>query len=209
MKLIRIANSQTIKQAVASAADILKNGGLIIYPTDTAYGLGANALDETAVKRVFKVKRRPLSKPIHIIVKDIKEAKKYAEVTALGLKLAQKFLPGPLTLIFKKKSLVPDILTANLDTIGIRIPNHPVIKALSAKVDFPYTATSANLSGENTPYCAKEVLKQLDKNLIGLVVDAGELPHVEPSTVLDLTISPPKMVRKGPISLNQINRALS
>ncbi|MBU1110017.1 threonylcarbamoyl-AMP synthase [Patescibacteria group bacterium] len=208
MQILNLTSNSSLKFIAHQAAEVLGSGGIIVYPTETAYGLGGKALDETVIKNVFAIKQRPLNKPIHIIVKDIQEAKNYAEVTKEGIRLARRFFPGPLTLIFKKKFIIPDVLTGGLDTIGIRIPNHPVVIAISNIVSFPFTATSANFSGRPAPYSTEDVFSQFTGNEIDLVIDAGSLPQTLPSTVVDLTVAPFKIIREGPISRQQIENVL-
>lgn len=191
------------------AAKVLKNGGLIVYPTDTAYGLGANALDEKAVKKVYLLKGRDFSKPTHVVVSGWRMMDKLTQTNYFARKLFDAFLPGPLTLILNKKPIVPDILTANLPTLGIRIPDSKFTYKLSNRVDFPYTATSANKSGGETPYSTYDVGKELDMNAIDLVVNAGLLPKIAPSTIIDLT-NPlsPRILRQGPISKNELEKVI-
>lgn len=208
MQRITLSLFKPNRSSILKAAEMLKSGGVIVYPTDTAYGLGANALSEEAVRKAFEVKGRDYSKPIHVVVKDLEMAQKFVEVNEIAEKLATYFLPGPLTLILPKKKIVPDLLTANLPTLGIRIPNCEVTKALSCLVDFPYTTTSANLSGNPASYSIEEVLTQLDPKKIDLVLDAGVLPKILPSTLLDLTCTPPKILREGPVSREEIEKVL-
>jgi len=195
-------------EIIRKAAEILKKGGLVIYPTDTAYGLGANALDEEAVRKVYGIKGRDFSKPTHVIVRDWKMTEELAETNDLAKKLYDNFLPGPLTIILPKKKIVPDILTAGLKTIGIRIPNNEVTKILSNDLPFPYTTPSANKSGGKTPYSIDEVKKELNIEKIDLIIDAGKLPEVKPSTIVDLSLSPPKILREGSITLKEIKKAI-
>ena len=191
-------------EIIRKAAEILKKGGLVIYPTDTAYGLGANALDEEAVRKVYGIKGRDFSKPTHVIVRDWKMTEELAETNDLAKKLYDNFLPGPLTIILPKKKIVPDILTAGLKTIGIRIPNNEVTKILSNDLPFPYTTPSANKSGGKTPYSIEDVKKELDISKVSLILDAGKLPEVAPSTIADLSGKKLKILREGPIANEEI-----
>lgn len=195
-------NIEIIKKAVK----ILKAGGLIIYPTDTAYGLGANALDEKAVRKVYEVKGRDFSKPTHVVVRDWKMVEELTETNKLAKKLYDNFLPGPLTIILPKKKIVPDILTANLPTLGVRIPNNEVTKKLSNELPFPYTTPSANKSGGVTPYSIDDVKKELDVSKVDLILDAGKLPEVKPSTIVDLSAFTPKILREGPTKRRKLER---
>ncbi len=181
---------------IDQAVEILQKGGIIIFPTDTSYGLAADATNPQAIKKIYQIKGRDFNKPISVIVSDIKMAKKYAMITPLVQKLFQAFLPGPLTLV--------------LPSIGIRVPNLKLCLRLAKKLGKPYTATSANLSGQPDCYSVDQIKKQLGNKikLIDLIIDAGTLPKIPPSTVLDLTKSPPKILREGPISQKQIQKVL-
>jgi len=189
---------------IKKAIGVLESGGLIIYPTDTAYGLGANALDEKAVRKVYEIKGRDFSKPTHVVVRDWKMIEELAETNHLAKKLFDKFLPGPLTIILPKKKTVPDILTAGLQTVGVRIPNNNLTIKLSNHLTFPYTTPSANKSGGKTPYSIEDVKKELDISKIDLILDAGKLSFNPPSTIIDLSGSDPKILREGPILKEEI-----
>ena len=208
MQIIKINSNNPDLYAINKAANILKHDGLIIYPTDTAYGLGANALDEEAVRKVYEIKGRDFSKPTHVVVCDWKMIEELAETTDLAKKLYDNFLPGPLTIILRKKKIVPDILTAGLKTIGIRIPNNQITKFLSDQLPFPYTTPSANKSGGITPYSIEDVKKELDIEKIDLILDAGKLDPTPPSTIVDLSTDGLKILRTGPVPEKQINEVL-
>jgi L-threonylcarbamoyladenylate synthase len=219
MKVIKINKQNPNVKDIESAAKTLQKGGVIVYPTDTSYGLAANALDEHAVKKVYEIKERDFSKPTHVVVRDWEMIGNLCSTNDLAKKLFDKFMPGPLTLILTKRlsdpeafksrgGKVPNILTASLPTLGVRVPDNPVTKALSNLVDFPYTTPSANKSGGATPYSIDEVIKQLDKNKIDLILDSGKLPEVTPSTIVDLSTTPPKILREGPIKTEEIKRFL-
>jgi len=208
MELIKVFLNNPDPDAIAKASNVLKSGGLIVYPTDTAYGLGANALSEKTVKKVYEVKGRDYSKPTHVVVADWKMIEELTETNELAKKLYNHFLPGPLTIILSKKKTVPDILTSGLPTLGVRIPNNSVTQSLSRLLTFPYTTPSANKSGGITPYSIDDVRKQLDLEKIDLILDAQELRPTPPSTIVDLTIHPPKILREGPISKEQIRKAI-
>lgn len=156
---------------------------------------------------MYEAKGRDFSKPTHVVIRNWEMLEAIAEPNAQARKLYDSFLPGPLTIILKKKPSVPDLLTAGLPTIGVRIPDSPVTQALSKAVDFPYTTPSANLSGGPTPYSAHGAVRQIGQS-VDLVLDAGELPPVPPSTLVDTTQSPAKILRQGPISEEQIIKAL-
>ncbi len=196
------------KALVQKSAEVLRAGGLVVYPTDTAYGLGTNALDEMAIRKVYNVKKRVFSKPTHVVVRDWKMMEDLTKTNELAKKLYQKFLPGPLTLILPKKKVVPDILTAGLPTLGIRIPNNHITMQLSNHLPFPYTTPSANREGGKIPYSIGDVKKELDIGKVNLILNAGKLPPTPPSTLIDLTQSPPKILREGPITKGRIEKVL-
>jgi L-threonylcarbamoyladenylate synthase len=196
-------------KAIDQAVKVLYKGGLIVYPTDTAYGLGGNALDIKVIKKVYETKGRDHKKPTHIIVKDWKMIKEISKPSIHARLLFDNYFPGPLTVILRKDKRVPNILTSNLKTIGIRIPDCAVTKLISEKVYFPYTTPSANRSRGNTPYSIKEVANEIDLNKIDLVIDCGTLAKTKPSTIIDLTTKPPKVLRDGPISRSKIEETLN
>ncbi len=207
MKVCKVNLINPQPEIIKLATEILKSGGLVIYPTDTAYGLGANALNEEAIRKMYGAKGRDFSKPTHVVVRDWAMLKTIAEENPEAKILFESFLPGPLTIILKKKPILPALLTANLSTIGVRIPNSSITKALSREVDFPYTTSSANLSGGKTPYTAEEAIEQIGQ-YVDLVLDGGELPRVSPSTIVDTTCTPLRILREGPINKDQIESVL-
>ncbi|MBI3290051.1 threonylcarbamoyl-AMP synthase [Candidatus Microgenomates bacterium] len=218
MQKLKVDSENPENSIIEQAAEKLKNGGIVVCPNDTVYIFAADATDPVAIGRVYDLKGRDCAKPIHVIVKNWEMVKDLCETNETAMKLYNEFLPGPLTIILKKKSVVPDILTANLPTLGIRIPNNPTTRAISNLVDFPYTATSANKSGEQNTYTAQEVLDQLDEKdqaLVDFIIDTGELPKVDPSTIIDCSLrlrsgqaSPAKILRPGPITQGQIESVL-
>lgn len=186
------------------AARIIKNGGLVAFPTETVYGLGANALDEEAVQKIFIAKNRPIDNPVIVHIANIDDLYMLAErVPDEALKLASKFWPGPLTLLLKKSELVPDVTTAGLDTVAIRMPNHPIALELIRESEVPIAAPSANLSGRPSPTTAEHVIRDLNGK-IDMIIDGGETIFGVESTVLDLTSEPPYILRPGPITIEEI-----
>ncbi len=180
---------------------ILRSGGVLLYPTDTLYGLGVDALNVEALKKLRALKGREEGKPISIIVSDIDMASRYAEVTPLARLLSEKFLPGKLTLVLTAKSALPEELTAGTGTVGIRIPNHVLCLNLARELDRPFTATSANVSDLEPKNNVPEILVQFgDKaSLIERVIDSGELLESLPSTVVDARGEKPIILRIGAI----------
>lgn len=208
MKLLKVNNHKPDEKFIKLAAEILKRGGLVVYPTETAYGLGGNALNPEVIRKVYFVKDRDLSKPTHVVVRDWNMIEELAETNNSAKKLYDKFLPGPLTVILSKKKIVPNILTGGLPTLGIRTPDNSITQSLSNLVSFPYTTPSANKSGGKVPYSIADVRKELDIDKVDLILDAGKLPQVKPSTIIDLTKTPPKILREGPITRKQIEKVL-
>lgn len=196
-----IHNPASVAAAAEKAFAALQKGCIIVYPTDTAYGLGANALDEKAIARIYCIKGRDAKKPLSIAVRDIAMARRVAVVSPIAEKFLERVWPGPVTVILPKRSVLPDVLTDG-GPVGIRYSRDAFTEALFARIDFPVTATSANLSGEGAVYNVRDFVKQLrgKTQKPDLVIDAGILPPVVPSTVIDLTGKEPKVLRAGPVS---------
>ncbi len=196
-------------RVIALAAERLRQGALVAFPTETVYGLGANALDALAVARIFQAKQRPASDPLIVHIYDISWLEKVArEIPDQAWMLAQQFWPGPLTLILKRHMRIPAIVSAGLDTVAVRVPGHPVALALLAQATVPIAAPSANLFARTSPTSAQHVLEDL-AGRIDLVLDAGSTSIGLESTVLDLTVSPPMMLRPGGISLEALQQVRS
>src|SRR5438128_2586209 len=183
--------------AIARAAAILRQGRLVAFPTETVYGLGANALDAAAVARVFEVKGRPPTNPLIVHVAG---ADQIAQVAAdwpdVAARLAERFWPGPLTLVLPKRRELPDIVTAGGPTVAVRVPAHPVAQALLKEAGVPVAAPSANRSTGLSPTTAAHVLRGL-ADRIDLILDGGPTSGGIESTVLDVTTSPPRLLRPG------------
>lgn len=201
MKVISVSEPG---RGIEEALNALKTGGLVIYPTDTLYGLGCNALDASAIERVFAVKKRPATNPLPIAVDSIEMMRRYAELTDTAEKLAAAFLPGPLTLVLKRKGL-PDALTGGLPEVGIRIPGGDTALKLIELLGAPITATSANISGSDPPVTAEDAASQVGDAEI--VLDGGRLEKGVPSTVIDLT-GKPKILREGPIKREDLEKVI-
>ena len=190
-----------LEECAARAADVLRAGGVVLYPTDTLYGLGADALSDEAVEKVRQIKGREGGKPIHCIVADTEMAGEYGEFNGMAHRLAKEFLPGSLTIVVEKKAGVDSGIARGIGTIGIRIPKNEFCLALARAFGKPYTTTSANASGRKTPTTVVGVLKQLGESAenISLVIDAGELPDSQPSTVVGVSGSDVVVLREGAI----------
>jgi L-threonylcarbamoyladenylate synthase len=193
------------------AANLIIRGEVIVCPTDTGYAFSANALDRRAITKVFQLKGRAFSNPIHIAVGSIEEAENYAQVGEAARYLAGHYLPGALTLVLKKKETIPSLLVAGLNTVGIRIPDNKVILQLVAKAGKPLTTTSANISGKPTPYAVDEIIAQLGDSIrnVALILDQGPLAKRDLSTIVDLTVTPPQLIRQGRVSWLEIREVLN
>ena len=192
------------------AAGLIARGGVVVCPTDTGYAFSANALDVKAVARVFNLKGRSFTNPIHVAVGSIEEAGKYAHIDEAARLLAGRFLPGALTLVMPKKEIIPNILVAGRDTVGIRIPDNAVILRLIRIAGWPLTTTSANVSGRPTPYSVDEVLQQLGEESkdVKLILDQGLISGRELSTIVDISVRPPQLIRQGRVSWLEIREVL-
>jgi L-threonylcarbamoyladenylate synthase len=187
--------------SIQAAADILKAGGLVAFPTDTVYGVAAHGFLSEAVKRLYEAKERPYTKAIALLVADPGDLQRVArQVPKSARPLAERFWPGALTLIVPRADDLPAILTAGGDTVAIRMPDHPIALAVIEAAGAPLATTSANLSGSpDPPITAADVLRDLGGR-IELILDGGTCPGGVPSTVLDLTTEPAVIRREGPIS---------
>jgi L-threonylcarbamoyladenylate synthase len=189
------------------AAEIIRRGGLVAFPTETVYGLGANALDAAAVSRIYEAKGRPGSSPLIVHVADRGMARSIAaEWPPLADKLAERFWPGPLTLIVRKSPAIPDIVTAGLDSVGIRVPAHPVALELIREAGVPIAAPSANRFMQLSPTTAEHVRSGLGDR-VDLILDGGPTVVGIESTVLSLVRQPPAVLRLGMLSLSELQEA--
>jgi L-threonylcarbamoyladenylate synthase len=187
-------------EVIARAAAVLQSGGLVAFPTETVYGLGANALDAAAVARIFAAKGRPANNPLIVHVAAASDVARVAAAwPEVAARLAERFWPGPLTLVLPRRADVPDFVTAGGPTVAVRVPAHPVAQALIRASGVPIAAPSANRSAQLSPTRAEHVLKGLE-GLIDLVLDGGPTAGGLESTVLDLTTSPPRLLRPGLIA---------
>ncbi len=195
-------------EAIAEAARVLREGGLVAFPTETVYGLGANALDASAVARIFAAKGRPANNPLIVHVADTRAARRVvADWPPLAAMLAERFWPGPLTLVLPKRDTVPDAVTASGPTVAVRVPAHPLAQALVRAAGVPIAAPSANRSTELSPTRAEHVLRGLDGR-IDVLLDGGPTAGGIESTVLDLTATPPRLLRPGLLSIAELESVL-
>ena len=188
-----------------NAVNALKKGNLIVYPTDTLYALGADIFNDGSVTKVFTVKKRPFSNPLSVAVADFEAISKIAYTNEFVKQVVERFLPGSLTIILRKKESVSRLVTGGLDNIAVRIPDNKIaLKLLSAFG--PLTVTSANVHGEKTPYVIKDIMMQFTTD-ISVYLDDGRL-DAKPSTIVDLTLEKPRIIRKGPITIEEILDAI-
>jgi L-threonylcarbamoyladenylate synthase len=206
--LLKIDLEKPDEEKLAEAVRILVAGGVAAFPTETFYGLGADARNEAAVEKIFRIKGRDFRNPIALIVADEREVVPLVEeIPATAKILMQRFWPGPLTLIFRAAPSVSSRLTGGTGKIGIRVSSHPVARFLAAALSGPLTATSANLSGGPECSSANAVVRTLG-DLPDAVIDGGPTPGGAGSTILDVTVSPPRILREGAIPGGLIRDAL-
>ena len=193
---------------IAEASSILRSGGVVAYPTETFYGLGADGQNEEAIKKIFLIKGRNFKNPISVIVGKVNDVRGLVdEVPEIALHLMERFWPGALTIIFKASPDISDHLTAGTGKIGIRLSSHPVATALARKLGHPITATSANFSGNNECTSADEVIQGIGDQ-VDAVIDGGQTPGGLGSTIIDVTTDPPAILREGVIPKYKITESL-
>ena len=195
------------KEIFERAHEVLKNGGLVAFPTETVYGLGADAMNPEACRRIYEAKGRPSDNPLIVHAKDSAAAGKVAEFDEKAQTLADCFWPGPLTLVLKRRSCVPDAVTGGLDTVAVRVPGHLTARGLLKTSDMFIAAPSANISGKPSPTEAAHVLKDLDGHIDMVIVDDSVNVGLE-STILDMTSDPPAILRPGAVTREQIEAVL-
>jgi len=201
----KIGNMKTAKAtraAIQSAAQLVKSGGVIVYPTDTVYGVGCDPFNESSVKRLFKIKGER-TKPFPILASSVEDVEKIAQISGKALKLAKKFWPGPLTMVLQKKPSLPSIVTINLNSVAVRVPNHGIALELIRLSGGLLIGTSANKTGKKSPQTASEAAEQIGEE-VDLILDGGTAPIGAPSAIVDLTGERPKILRKGPIKLDNL-----
>jgi L-threonylcarbamoyladenylate synthase len=193
----KIDSSRPDESIILKAARIIIHGGIVAYPTETFYGLGADAFNIWAIEKVYQIKRRDLSKPILVIVEKEEHLRELVgDIPPLAAALMREFWPGPLTIIFRASTKIPTVLTGDTGKVGIRISSHAVASGLLRAVGRPITATSANISGQPESVNASDVLRNFEDKL-DLVLDGGRTQAVKGSTIVDVTIDPPRIIREG------------
>ena len=187
-------------------AKTIKQGGIVVFPTETVYGIGTNGLNENAVKRIYEVKQRPLNKPISLLVNSMDMINDIAqEITDLEKALIKEFFPGPLTIILKKKDIVPNIVTANSNTVGVRMPSNKIALKLIEYAEVPIATPSANISGKPSGTNMEDIMKDFEGK-VDCYIDDGPSKIVVPSTIVQVIDGVPHILRQGKITEEQINK---
>ena len=208
MTIIKINPEKFAVKELQPAVTILQRGGVIAYPTETVYGLGANVYHEKAVRRIFEIKGRDPQKPLSIMIASAKDVVDLCEkVPDFGKTLMAAYWPGPLTLIFQAAPKLPQYILSMDKKIGLRFPDHPITRALMKRHREPITSTSANISGQRDPVRASEVIEAF-AGKVDLIIDGGECRMKTPSTVVDVSGSEPVLVREGAIPFVEIVKRL-
>jgi L-threonylcarbamoyladenylate synthase len=207
-EILNIDSQRPDDSMIAEASSILRSGGVVAYPTETFYGLGADGQNEEAIKKIFLIKGRNFKNPISVIVGNVNDVRGLVdEVPEIALHLMERFWPGALTIIFKASPDISDHLTAGTGKIGIRLSSHPIATALARKLGHPITATSANFSGNNECTSADEVIQGIGDQ-VDAVIDGGQTPGGLGSTIIDVTTDPPAILREGVIPKYKISESL-
>jgi len=197
-KILKISGKKPNKKKIREAAKVIMSGGVIIFPTETVYGIACSPFKKKAVERIFKLKGRNWNKPLAVIVENFKQVKTLTKnLSPKAKEIMSRYWPGPLTLVLNKSSEIPAYVTARLKKVGIRMPDHPISKELIRTCGIPLVATSANISGSADPKTARQALKQLID--VDLLIDGGRTQVGKASTVIDATGKKVKILRKGPL----------
>lgn len=200
--------NQIKEQELEQCSQILKDDGIVIFPTETVYGIGANALSINAVKKIYKIKQRPQNKAINIMVANAQEIEKYATIqNNIEKKIIQNFMPGPITIILNKKQIIPDIVTAGNKKIGIRIPQNEIALELLKKCKLPIAAPSANISGEKSGIDI-EGIKNDFEGKVDIFIDGGKSNLAQASTIVEVIDNKIVIHRQGAITENEINKKI-
>ncbi|MBU1992959.1 MAG: L-threonylcarbamoyladenylate synthase [Patescibacteria group bacterium] len=201
MEIVKLTGKNE-DEVVAKAVAVLKKGGVIMYPTDTCYGFAVDIFNEPAFRKLYSLKEMPYSKPVSIMVSSEEEAKKYGTFFKLADDIADEFWPGPLTLVLKRKSSLPNFLNIGGDTVGIRVVDFPFVGNLVKAYGLPLTTTSANITGKKETYSVADFKKQFKNrnSLPDLVIDAGKLKGTKTSTVAAITADAVQIIREGKVA---------
>ncbi|ERI93468.1 Sua5/YciO/YrdC/YwlC family protein [Clostridiales bacterium oral taxon 876 str. F0540] len=202
-KVVILDENNIDERAIIEAGMTLRNGGLVAFPTETVYGLGANALNEEAVKKIFIAKGRPQDNPLIVHVSDYNIEPLVKNIPEVALRLMERFWPGPLTIILEKSNLIPDTTSANLETIGIRMPSNNIARELIKASGVPIAAPSANISGRPSPTEASRCVEDLEGK-VEYILGGGSCTVGLESTIIDCTVNPPCVLRPGGITLSML-----
>ena len=210
MRIIKVDLESDFTEVVLAALETLNGGGVIVYPSDTIYGLGANACDVRAVEQIYKIKKRSFSKPLSIIARNMLWVENLAFVPPKLRPALEQIWPGPTTVVLSKKSVLPLVLTSGQANVAIRIPDSKFVDTLLGKFGYPLTATSANLSGEEGTVDVTSIINSFGEQLWkpDLIIDAGILPKSLPLTILDLSTVIPRILRVGPTKPGELMKIL-
>lgn len=207
--IIKVDSDETLKEGLEKAVNILSSGGAVAFPTESFYGLGVNATSEKAVQRLFAIKKRRSDHPVLILIPTREMLDQYvANVPNIANKLIRRFWPGGLTMVFEAGPNTPTSLTAGTGKIGVRVSSHSIATALALNAGLPITGTSANVSGESACVKAEEVFRSLG-NTVDLILDGGETEGGKGSTILDVTVNPPRILREGMVGREDLNTLIS
>ena len=188
------------------AAELIKQGKIVVFPTETVYGIGTNGLDAGAVKKLYEIKQRPLNKPVTLLVSNMEMVEMLAkDITEIEYKIMKKFFPGPLTIILKKKEIVPDIVTAGGQTVGIRMPSGEIARKLVEIAGIPIAAPSANITGQSSGTNIQEIRKHFEGKA-DFFIDDGESELGISSTIVQVIDGNPQILRQGSVTLKEINQ---
>lgn len=206
-KFLDLKNSKDY-QKLRYSAEIIKNGGIVVFPTETVYGIGTNGLYKEAVQRLYKIKERPLNKPISLLVSDFEMIENVVkDISEIEYKIMKKFFPGPLTIILNKKDIVPDILTSGGSTVGIRMPEEEITRKLIEYAGVPIAAPSANISGKPSGIDIKDIIKEFGDK-VNYYIDGGKSKIGISSTIVKVENNSIKILREGSISKKEIENIL-
>jgi L-threonylcarbamoyladenylate synthase len=208
-RLVRLDTGASLKKGLKKAVQCLLSGGLVAFPTESFYGLAVDSTNETAIKRLFSVKKRRPDIPILILIPSVGSLKRFVKrIPSVADRLMEEFWPGALTLIFEAGPNVSPLLTADTGKIGIRLPSHPIATALAKGLGLPITGTSANISGRPACRNAQEILSSFGRG-VDLILDGGKTEGKIASTVLDITVHPPEILREGMIRRTRLEAFIS
>ncbi len=206
MATVKILRSED-RASVEEAVNVLRHGGLVCFPTDTVYGIGASAGDDAAVRRLIAAKGRSPDKPMPLLLADASDAARVAEVTPLAKTLAARFWPGALTIVMRKAPSYRSLARAGQDTVALRVPDHGFVRSMVRALGEPVTGTSANRAGAPAPVSAVEAAEQVGEK-VDLIIDGGRCPARQESTVIDITHDTPEILREGAVNTEEVTEAL-